>query len=411
MNYYERIQESMNYIEENLLDTLSLEECAKKAYMSLAVFYRIFFAVVGYTPKEYIRHRRISLASEQLGHQNSKVIDVALSSGYESVDAFSRAFRTVTGFLPDTFKKENHSFCFERMDIMDQYFEIQDQELLNQYPDIKVLKKMEPMRVASYKAFSLTPEDDSFDYIQKWAKEKGLLDLQYGYRIFGFDVAGSLKPDGQYGYEVWMTIPQDFDAPDDLVEIKEFDGGYYAVTTTTIRDISATWNRFREWLKLSKYDLGEHQWLEEHLSFDKWSEYRNQEDMKVDLYMPIKEEEVRQKRIIAPVTVAYYRAKGENAAMEAWNTMLEWAKSNHLNPKKHRIYVYNNGFRKTKNPWHEVMITIEDSNTYDYGKVQKKQFEGGNYMAMKSNRSNLPNAWREMGRWGELTKTKMARHQ
>lgn len=267
------------------------------------------------------------------------------------------------------------------------------------------------MRVASYTAYSMTPEDDSFQFIQNWAKDKGLLDGHYGYRIFGFDIAGSFKTDGTYGYEVWITLPSDFDIVDDLVEIKEFEGGYYAVTSTTIQEITATWDRFKGWLKLSKYDLGEHQWLEEHLSFEKWRDYHNQEDMTVDLYMPIKEDEVRKEKVVSPVTVAYYRAIGENAAMEAWNTILEWAKSNHLDPKKHKIYVYNNGFHKTKNPWQEVMITIEDSKSIEFGKVQMKQFQGGKYMSMKTDLENLPNTWREMGRWGELTKTKMGKHQ
>ena len=123
MNYYERIQESINYIEENLLDALSLDESAKKAYMSLAVYYRIFFSIVGYTPKEYIRRRRINEAAERLSHKDSKVIEVALSCGYQSVDAFSRAFRAVTGLLPLKFRKENQKFVFERMNKSDRIHE------------------------------------------------------------------------------------------------------------------------------------------------------------------------------------------------------------------------------------------------------------------------------------------------
>jgi len=55
MNYYERIQKSIDYIESNLEDRIDLNRAAQEAYMSQSSFYRLFFALVGYSVKEYIR--------------------------------------------------------------------------------------------------------------------------------------------------------------------------------------------------------------------------------------------------------------------------------------------------------------------------------------------------------------------
>ena len=63
MNYYERIQRSLEYLENRLADTVDLQAAAREAYMSTSTFYRMFFALVGYPVKEYVRLRRTSLAA------------------------------------------------------------------------------------------------------------------------------------------------------------------------------------------------------------------------------------------------------------------------------------------------------------------------------------------------------------
>jgi len=58
LNYYERIQKSIDYIESNIDNLIDLNDVAKKAFMLPSNFYRMFFAFVGYSVKEYIRLRR-----------------------------------------------------------------------------------------------------------------------------------------------------------------------------------------------------------------------------------------------------------------------------------------------------------------------------------------------------------------
>ena len=66
MNYYERIQNSIDFIEDNLAEEITVEQCAKQAYMSVSGYYRMFLSVVGYNVKEYIRMRRLTAAYEEL---------------------------------------------------------------------------------------------------------------------------------------------------------------------------------------------------------------------------------------------------------------------------------------------------------------------------------------------------------
>ena len=78
VNYYERIQKSIDFMEDNLENDIKVEEIAKEAYMSVSSFYRIFFAITGYQAKEYLINRRISRASKDLKEEQAKVIDIAM---------------------------------------------------------------------------------------------------------------------------------------------------------------------------------------------------------------------------------------------------------------------------------------------------------------------------------------------
>ncbi len=79
----------------------------------------MFFALTGYSVKEYVRLRRISLAAFELRRNDTCIIDIAIKFDFESGDSFSRAFKRVTGFLPSDYRKQKNLYNFERIDIME----------------------------------------------------------------------------------------------------------------------------------------------------------------------------------------------------------------------------------------------------------------------------------------------------
>lgn len=100
MEWSERMNAAIDYIEENLAGEIDFNEASKKACCSAFHFQRIFFAVNSLTPAEYARRRRLTLAARELTSSNARVIDIALKYGYESSDAFTRAFRNLHGVTP-----------------------------------------------------------------------------------------------------------------------------------------------------------------------------------------------------------------------------------------------------------------------------------------------------------------------
>ena len=100
MEWSERMNAAIDYIEENLAGEIDFNVAAEKAACSTFHFHRIFFALNGLTPAEYARRRRLTLAATELTSGNTRVIDIALKYGYESPDAFTRAFRNMHGVTP-----------------------------------------------------------------------------------------------------------------------------------------------------------------------------------------------------------------------------------------------------------------------------------------------------------------------
>ena len=100
MDWIIGIQHAIDYIEDNLTETIDYEEVAKQCYSSSYHFQRVFSILCGFTLGEYIRNRRLTLAGRELATTNAKVIDVAMKYGYESPDSFAKAFQKFHGILP-----------------------------------------------------------------------------------------------------------------------------------------------------------------------------------------------------------------------------------------------------------------------------------------------------------------------
>ena len=103
--WIEGIQQSIDYIERNLAETLDIGEIAGIAALSPFYYQRIFGALCGLTVGEYIRARRMTLAAQELTGSDAKVIDVAVKYGYDSPDSFTKAFLRFHGISPSKAKE------------------------------------------------------------------------------------------------------------------------------------------------------------------------------------------------------------------------------------------------------------------------------------------------------------------
>ncbi len=105
-DYDERMNRVLAYIQQNLDQSLSLETIAAQACFSPFHFHRIFSAYVNETLNGYVRRLRLESAAARLCHSHGSITEIALSAGYETPGAFSKAFKQHFGMNPSGFRKQ-----------------------------------------------------------------------------------------------------------------------------------------------------------------------------------------------------------------------------------------------------------------------------------------------------------------
>ena len=81
-----------------------------------------------------------------------------------------------------------------------------------------------PMRVASLRVISITPELEAWAKMRAWADAKGLLGDLKNHPVFGFNNPPPEPGKREYGYEFWIRVGADIQS-DDVVQVKQVKGG------------------------------------------------------------------------------------------------------------------------------------------------------------------------------------------
>lgn len=105
MEWIERLNKTISYMEEHLTEEINYDELARMACCSTYHFQRMFAYIAGIPLSEYIRRRRMSLAAVDLQSGEGKIIDIGMKYGYSSPTAFNRAFQSVHGIAPSIAQK------------------------------------------------------------------------------------------------------------------------------------------------------------------------------------------------------------------------------------------------------------------------------------------------------------------
>lgn len=93
------IQDSMEYIKENLERNIMLDDLAETFEMSKFHFLRVFKKNLGITPHHYILTQRVTKAKDEILQGNS-LNDAALNAGFNDQSHFARNFKKIYGYAP-----------------------------------------------------------------------------------------------------------------------------------------------------------------------------------------------------------------------------------------------------------------------------------------------------------------------
>lgn len=91
--YSVKIQTLLNFIDENLAEPLTLTELSKRSAISPFHLHRLFSAQVKQPLRQYVQTKRLVRAAHQVYFREQDITDIAFDAGYQSLEAFSRAFK------------------------------------------------------------------------------------------------------------------------------------------------------------------------------------------------------------------------------------------------------------------------------------------------------------------------------
>ncbi|MFO9162862.1 AraC family transcriptional regulator, partial [Legionella pneumophila serogroup 1] len=94
MNYKQQLDKVIEFIGKHLDEKLDLTQLSQIACFSKYHFHRLFTAYTGLSLQHYIRWLRLKRAAHQLiVDRNKTIIEIAISAGFESHEAFTRVFK------------------------------------------------------------------------------------------------------------------------------------------------------------------------------------------------------------------------------------------------------------------------------------------------------------------------------
>jgi AraC family transcriptional regulator len=243
-------KELLWYIERELGAHLELSKIAGHCGLSSFSMARVFAASTGWPVMRYVRARRLSQAAKALRLGVSDILEVALSAGYGSHEAFTRAFGEMFGITPKQARDTDR-----------------DLQLLEplRLKEIKAIKLSDP-RFETRPSFVIAGLGDRFTF----EKNEGIVGLWNRFVLYMGSVPGQVDgrsyglccnpgDDGSFDYIAGVEVSASEGLPAGFRSCRVPEQ-YYAVFRH-LGHISTThqtfYTIFNSWLPTSEYSLAD----------------------------------------------------------------------------------------------------------------------------------------------------------
>jgi AraC family transcriptional regulator len=279
MDWLNRMNEALAYMEDNLDGDISLEKAAKMACLSQYQFQRMFSYMAGLPLSVYLRQRRLTKAAFDL-QNGDRVIDVSLRYGYESPTAFNRAFQAIHGISPSAAQKPDTVLkAFPRVSFQIIIKGVSEMEY-------RIVQK-EAFRIVGVRIPIGTDVEENFKCVPAFWQENfkngkipqilGLMNAEPKGLLGASTCEGDKKEQFYY-----IAAATDKAVPDNMYEFT-VPAGTWAIfegsgKPDSIQDLQK--RIFTEWLPTSGYEWAESSDIEVYLD-------NNQTNMKYEVWLPL----------------------------------------------------------------------------------------------------------------------------
>jgi len=265
MSYERKLQKVIEFIGKHFDEKLTLDQLSNVACFSKYHFHRLFTAYTGLSLQQYIRWLRLKRAAHQLiVEQDKTIIDIAINAGFESHEAFTRAFKQSCGTSPSEFRSHMSWHAWEKPPYC-----------LPKQGDMKmdvVIKEMKTRRLA-VREHRGDPRKvgESVNQLMSWAKAQSMDLKPKAGESFGFayDDPKTTAAD-EFRFDLAITVPEHVKLSGCIVE-KRLPAGRYAVAMHkgSRENIGDTvYSMYRDWLPTSEEELGDLPCVFSYYNFD-----------------------------------------------------------------------------------------------------------------------------------------------
>lgn len=262
--YAQAVQRAIEHIASNLDEALDLDTLARGACLSPFHFHRVFRGMVGETALELIRRLRMERAAWALRKPNRAITEIAYDAGYETHEAFTRAFRASYSTTPSAFNTRAHprielaAPCGGHFDPHGRVPAFIPRDTGGQTMDVEITE-MPDLRVATVHhvgPYNQIPQ--AFGRLNAIALAAGLFRQPGAAMIAIYYDDPETTAQDKLRSDAAITVPADVSLPDGLDE-RRIPGGRYARTTHVgpYETLGDAWARFLgEWLPSSGNRIG-----------------------------------------------------------------------------------------------------------------------------------------------------------
>jgi AraC family transcriptional regulator len=233
-DYRERILSVLVHIQQNLDAALSIEALARRAYFSPFHFHRVFRGMVGESVMQHVRRLRLERAAMRLKHGDDPVTRIAFDAGYETHEAFTRAFRSMFGVAPSRFRDRARAVSLPPAPSGVHYAAASDTAAIEfrekeARPMQVEVRRIPPMRVAFKRHTGPYMEvGRTWETFVPWLGSQGLLGAETQFIGVGHDDP-EVTPPEKVRYDACVTVDDRFE-PEGEVGVTTIGDGEYAVT-------------------------------------------------------------------------------------------------------------------------------------------------------------------------------------
>lgn len=265
-DYKSRLNKVFEFIENNIDKEITLDSLASASNFSKFHFSRLFSALVGESPFEFIHRTRLERASILLKLQNSKVSEIASKCGFEDITIFSRAFKKHFYCSPTEWRKfktknSNKSQLAQRTA---EYF-CSDLKPYNMEQLISAEVKQLPTISVAYIRHTgpYSKMEAVYDKLVKrliaWASENGIAKKSELQTVIIHHDDPTVTPDEKQRTSICITVPPDTKVSGEIGKMEIRSGKYLAARfVLEANEIENAWRWiYGTWFPESGYQPGD----------------------------------------------------------------------------------------------------------------------------------------------------------